>query len=303
MLSTKAIPHGLASHPYAVRSIDDLTDELQHQARQYLPPDEQVSSIFIVPRALQLFQYRQPQFHPEQALLFTGSGVLWVQESDLEGNFTKPIFIRADTLISMQVSLILLYGRLHMIGLSDGQRAEMVLEYNTVGHEHLQPSLKRFLVQAAKRIQSTDYDPTLERRAKLDVEMLHMKYRNGLFLYGLDGEEHLTGMVFQPAIRHAIFLGLQRVVAYPVLLALTNHHLIILGEEQAKNHSDYGWVITYCPLPVIHTIESIPEENYTRLIVHLRSDPVEITHEVKVDPTRAQEVLELWGKANLPRRT
>lgn len=302
MLGTKAIPHGMAAHPYAVRSVDDLSDELQHQVRQYLPSGAQVSSIFIVPRAQQLFQYRQPQFHPEQALLFTGNGVLWIQESDLEGNFAEPIFIRADTLVSMQVSLILLYGRLQIIGQVDGQRVEILLEYNTVGHEHLQPSLQRFLVQSGKRIKQTDYDPLAEKQVIQEVGRLHMKYSNGLTFYALDREEHLTGMVFQPTIRHSIFLGLQRVVAYPVLLAFTNHHLIILGEEQAKNHNDYGWVITYCPLPVIRNIESLPKENYTRLRVHLWSDPVEITHEVKVDPTRAQKILELWGKVNLPRR-
>jgi hypothetical protein len=177
-----------------------------------------------------------------------------------------------------------------------------MVEFIAVHYDLLQPLLQRFLAQSAKRIQNTDFNPSVERQVLWEVGDLDMKYSNGLTLYALGRDEHLAGMVFQPAIRDPVWHSLRRPLAFPVILAFTNYHFIIIGEEQAKNHSEYGWVITYCPLSVIRNIESVPEKRYQRLIVQLQCDQVEVIHEVKVDQATAQNVLELWQKTHLPKR-
>lgn len=296
MLREKPIPHGVASHPYKVRSISDLSEELHFQASKHLPAGEEISSIFVIPRTIHPAQYHQPRFQPEQALLFTSNGILSVQESDLKGNFSAPIFIRAESLISMQVSLILLYGRLEIIAANDGESDRIVAEYNTVAHELLEPALHRFLSMAAQRIENKIFDPSLERDAWSEVSGLHMKYANGLSLHAISKDEQLLYIAFQPAIRKIVFLGFTRRIAFPVLFALTNQQFIILGEEQAKGHTDYGWVINYCPLSVIDHIETVPEKQYQRLIIHLHFKEVQVKHEVKVDETTAFKISEFWNK-------
>lgn len=293
---SKPIPSGLASHPYTVRSISDLPEELQDQAGKYLPAGEQVPDLFIIPRAIHPSQYHSPRFQPEQALLFTNHGVLSIQESDLNGNIPNPIYIRAESLISMQVSLILLYGRLEIIGANNGSSERIVAEYNTVAHELLQPALHHFLSSSAQRIENKIYDPFLEKIAWLAVSDLHMKYANGLSLHAMSKDEQLLHIAFQPAIRKTVFPGLKRRIAFPVLFALTNHHLIVLGEEQAKGHTDYGWIITYCPLSVIDRIETIPEKQYLRLIIYLHFKGVQVNYEVKVDETTARKITEFWNR-------
>lgn len=292
---SKPIPYGIASHPYKVDSIPDLPDELRDQALQYLPAGEEITAIYVLPRSLHLKPYQQKDIKPEQALLFTKNGVLSVHESDLTGNIQAPVFIRADSLIFMQVSLILLYGRLEIIGANNGNSDRIVAEYNTVAHEKLQPAFYQFLSLAAQRIEKKINDPAMEKNAWAQANDLHMKYSNGLSLYAVSKDEQLLHIIFQPAIRQTVFLGFKRRIAFPVLFAFTGHYLIVLGEEQAKGHTDYGWIITYCPVNLIDHIESVPEKLYQRLIIHLRYEGVDGKHEVKVDAPTAEKVLEYWG--------
>jgi hypothetical protein len=281
----------MATHPYTVPAIAELPEALRQQAATHVPAGEQAHCIFVVPRAIKTSIYHRPRLQPEQALLFTQSGVLWIQEDDLEGRFPAPVFVRASQLVSMTLSLILLYGKLEIIGVGeDGRRAEIVLEYNTVRHHKLQPALARFLAQSAQRCTDESPDPLRERQAGEDLRRLHLKYRNGLTIYALGQEERLREIAFQPAIRVPIWLGFHRTLVHPTLLALTNQHLILLGEEQANRENDYGWVITFCPLSVIQEVQTVAEQQHQRLIVRLGCGQVEVTHGVTFETAQEERV-------------
>jgi hypothetical protein len=302
-METRPIPKGWDAHPHKVNAVTELSEVLCQQARQYLPAGEQVDLIFVVPRSYRANFGYSPRFQPEQALLFTESGVLSIQEEDLDGELPAAVFVKPGELVSMTVSLILLYGKLEIIGAgADGQRLEIVVEYNTVRHYLLQPALQRFLALSAERTAPVGLDPICEQQARQNIAQMHLKYRNGLAIYALGPGEHLRGVAFQPAIFEKILLGLRRKVALPTLVALTDRHLILLGEERGKDQTEYGWVITYCPLAVVQGFDSIPWKQYQRFRILLQKDQVEAQHAVILADAAAQRVIELCQQAEFARK-
>ncbi len=292
---SRVFPRGFAAHPSSAASIDQLPDELRSQARKYLPLGEQVTKIIVNPRAMQSGIDGRRKYRPEHALIFTASGVLSVQETGLDGLFPEAVFICAADVLSVQVSLILLYGRLEIIGAQDGRSRRIVLEFNTIGYNLIKPALEPFLALSAARCADTGFDPAVEDRAWQQVGDLHIKYWTGLSRHAVGRSEHLKDIVFQPAIRVPVIFGFTRRAAFPVLFALTNYHLIILGEELAKNPMDYGWVISYCPLSVIQGFEVVEEKETQRLVIHLQYNNVRRSIEVKVGPETAHKIAEEWG--------
>lgn len=82
---------------------------------------------------------------PEQALLFTSQGVLHVQAPVEPDQPPSTTYFQAADLLYTRLSLLLLYGRLELIGSVGGDLTRVEVEFNTVGEYLLRPPLEQFL--------------------------------------------------------------------------------------------------------------------------------------------------------------
>ena len=75
----------------------------------------------VVPADYRSVGDEEPRPVPEQALVFTEGAILYVQ-AGLDGQGAPaPKWIRPDTLLCLRSSHLLLYGRLELLGLDQGE--------------------------------------------------------------------------------------------------------------------------------------------------------------------------------------
>jgi len=120
-----------------VDSVDALPASLAAPARDALPAGVAVTRALYVPRDYRARGWVSARQTPEQALIFTDAGVLYIQgtangkEQDDSG--PPPMFVRPGTLLYMRSSHLLLYGRLEFVSAVDHQAVKLDMEFNAVG--------------------------------------------------------------------------------------------------------------------------------------------------------------------------
>ncbi|GAB4446463.1 MAG: hypothetical protein Fur0044_42640 [Anaerolineae bacterium] len=232
------VSRGIETHPYLVSSLAELPSSLQVAARQALSPTEQPDHIFMVPAQSFFRSWLSRRYVPPQGLLFTAQGVLHVQEAASPGEPAQATYLRGDDLLYVQLRLLLLYGRLELVGLANGALTRVVVEFNTVGFSKLQSGLRQLLPLtwgAAKLETSDTLDKTLS-----ELDELPLKFKNGLRLYGLQPDECLLGVIFQRSLWKRYGRVLPHQVSANTLLALTDHELVIIEEEKTDWKNPYG---------------------------------------------------------------
>ena len=282
-------------HPYRAKGITDLPSDLQQLAGHSLGPNEQIGSIFVVPP--QTFPgnwWGGPRYVPEQALLFTAEGVLHVQGAASPGQAGQATYLRGDELVYVHLSLLLLYGRLELAGLVNGALSRVIVEYNTVGHDFLQPALHRFLRLAWAQAQAQEnQDHTDILLSGLDEQSF--KFGNGLRYYALQSDERLLGFVFQPRITQRYLHLFRRLIAPTTLLALTDRDLVII-EENRTTSAAYGWIFTFCPRACVAGIEAKPNAEWQDVCVRLTRGKVTVDRHVTLGNKAALAWRDLWTR-------
>ncbi|MCQ3980621.1 MAG: hypothetical protein DPW09_45010 [Anaerolineae bacterium] len=287
------VSRGIETHPYLVSSLAELPSPLQAAARQALAPTEQPHHIFLVPPQSFFRSWLSRRYVPPQGLLFTAQGVLHVQEAASPGEPAQATYLRGDDLLYVQLRLLLLYGRLELVGLANGALTRVVVEFNTVGFSKLQSGLRQLLPLtwgAAKLETSDTLDKTLS-----ELDELPLKFKNGLRLYGLQPDECLLGVIFQRSLWKRYGRVLPHQVSANTLLALTDHELVIIEEEKTDWKNPYGWILTFCPLACLKEFETMPEGAWQELQLRLARKGVEVERRVKLGPETALNWQELWS--------
>lgn len=287
------VSRGMEAHPYLVSSLAELPSALQIAAQQTLEPTEQPHRIFLVPAQSFFRSWLSRRYVPPQALLFTAQGVLHVQEAVSPGEPAQVTYLRGENLLYIQLRLLLLYGRLELVGLAKGELARVVVEFNTVGYSMLQPGLRQLLplIWGSEKLAKSD---SLDRTGS-EFEDLPLKFKNGLRLYGLQPEESLLGVVFQPSLWKDYGRVLHRQISANTLLALTDHELVIIEEEETGRKNPYGWILTFCPLACLKNFETTPEGTWQEVQLHLARNGVEVDRRVKLGPETALNWQALWS--------
>jgi len=164
--------------PYQIQDLTDLPEHFQQAVQRSLKPGEQVNSILMFPP--QPFLKRGGI--PQQALLSTSQGLLHIQEIALPSQSLVATYFPGDALLYTHHSLLLLYGRLELVGEVDGNLIRIVAEYNTVGQYLLETVLKQFLrFTYGWADTEKSYDP--QSNSLLDVlGAQSFKFMNGLRL-------------------------------------------------------------------------------------------------------------------------
>jgi hypothetical protein len=283
--------------PYTINTPEELPQELRELALHKLEPEAEIDTIFVVPMQQLASSFgvgRRTSQVPESALIFTDQGVLFVQNNSLEGQPNLTTYIKNEQFCYTRLTLILLYGKLDLVGVQDDQPIKIELVYNATGHELLQPVLHRFLHRSwtgQKGILQTI--PTENEKVLAELFQQSLKFSNGLRNYGLQRNELLLGYAFQPRIVKR-FLGLFPKISVPGGVVAFSDNGFILMEEGRTNATSYGWFIVVCHKRLISDIDITTGEKLSVAAIKINADATTETINLEWEHQHAEELKTLW---------
>jgi hypothetical protein len=288
--------HRRTEHPYRAKTLDELPAGLRLLAEQTLIPDDPADKIFIIPGQMlprKIGGVMGLHWIPEQALLFTQRGVIHVQAGKSGDETGRANYLMGSSLLYAQMSMILLYGRLEICAAVNDEIARIVVEYNAVCHEMLEPSLHKLIHLAwdhARDQNANDHKTDLLGK----LEEQSYKFRNGLAIHALQPDERLLGYVFQHRTYLHYFRIIHRLIAPASLMALTDKQLILI-EEGMSSATSYGYCFTYCPRANVAAVDSKPNASLNELRVHFRKGTVAADHRLRMELANALACQNLWS--------
>ena len=272
-----------------VQSMADLPELFQQVVKFSLKPSEQINSIIVIPRK----PFLKRGGTPYQVLLSTSRGMLHLQERVLPGKPPIVTYLPGEALLYAHHSLLLLYGRIELVGEVNTNLVRIIVEYNTVGEDLLEAVLKQFL-RFTYCWTDTDISYHPQSDTLLDaLQAKSFKFMNGLRLYALQPGEKLLGFVFQPRITKPALHFFRRPIAPEALLALTDKAVIIIEEDKAWGAA-YGWLITLCPRKFVTDIEVKPNQEWNDISVHLQRNGINEVCKMTLENETAQALENLW---------
>lgn len=287
--STRRTYPGHMGRPRLVRDLAEISAELAAAAQAALSPADTVERIFYVPPQ-EFPSWARYRYGPEHALIFTADRAIHVQGA-AAGQPGQTRVIPAVAMHYLQVEQNLLYGRLEIGYAADGQAQQMVLEFNTVAWDMLQPGLAGLLLEANRACPPSVAADAPEIGMHM-VERLPLKYANGLKFYILAPGERLLALAFQPAIWMRRLLILRRQVTPAIVLALTDRHVSLIEEERALGRSpSYGWIFTFIPRHGVTGMRAAPAPLGRLISIDMLVDGSKATREVEV----TAQVAEAWA--------
>lgn len=290
-------------HPYRVASLDHLSSELQQLASLALPAAEEVRAIFVVPEQMLSRDWSGiGGIHrvAAQALIFTPKGVAHAQASLPDEAPGRAIYLRGDQLFYLRLIMILVYGRIELYGVVEGSLQQVVVEYNSVSQELIQPELYRLLRLSWQPGNAGNNNHHLTGALLNSLELKSTKFCSGLRNYALQPDEHLSGYIFQPLIQKKKFGFSKQPVAPASLIALTNRQLILV-EEGLTSATSYGYFFTICPIENVSQIELRPNEALKANLplqnvqFHLKRDGMAAERSLVFENPNAQAAQALWA--------
>ena len=272
-------------YPYLVQGIVDLPEDFQRVIQTVLKSGDSVQSILMLPPQ----PYLKRGGIPRQALLSTSRGLMHVQD----GRLPIATYIFGESLLYVQHTSILLYGRLEIVGEMDNKPVRLVAEYHTAGQDLLKTALSRLLRFSYDTL---DPDKTFADQNDAILENLSdqsFKFLNALRLDALQPGEQLLGYVFQPRIRERVLRIFSRAIAPASLFALTSQAVILIEENNAAGAS-YGWVMTFCPRKVLLAVERRSMQEWEMLVVILLKGSLSEERSSILERKTAQACVSLW---------
>jgi hypothetical protein len=273
-----------AEHPYRAKTIEELPAGLRDLAKKTLLPDDPAEKIFVIPEQMlskKTGRFRRMHWVPEQSLLFTQRGVIHVQAGKSGDDMGQANYLAGSSLLYAQMSLILLYGRMEICAATNDEIARIVVEYNAVCHEMLEPSLPKLIRLTWDQAHGQNANDSITFPLE-KLEEQSLKFRNGLANHALQPDEKLLGYVFHPPHFRSYFHIMRRLIAPASLMALTDKQLIII-EEGMKSATSFGFVFTYCPRANVVGVDSEPTDTLQEVCIHLSKEAVTADHRLTLE--------------------
>jgi len=286
----------ISSRPYELKSIDQLPTGLLNSIKRHSLANQSIEGIFVIP-AQSIHSAHMGNQTPLQALVFTDKGMFHVTETSLSRELEGVLWVSAEGIISIKISLILLYGKLEIWFFDLGQNSKVEIEFNTVGYPILSPMLHG-LIRKTWEYNHVKFPDSLIYESIDDLYYKSFGFFNGLRLEGLEAEEKIVGYVFQPEIKVPRFKVFHHSIAPQTAIVVTNHQVIMLQQDlQFKKHHE-EWIFTFCPLYRIQKVNMEDFGLWKKLSFRLTSlNQQDIT--VILEPPNAQRWRETWEKLNV----
>lgn len=285
-------------HPYRADDLSALPESLRGAAKAALPVGTKSVSALVMPtdyRSSEESEDAHPV--PEQALVFTDSGVLHVQASLTGEAAPSTVYIQPENLLYLKSSHILLYGRLELFGSVQSEPVKLVMEFNSVAWPLMETEWRGLVCKAIGLAPpAPDEDRVESQREKALLESVPAKFAEGLRKYGLYTGEQLVGVIFQPAVWTQTLAVLDHQVAPNTLLALTDASMLVLEEERAlvRKTEQYGLVVMRIPWGAIVDVQSVVQDSLEELRISIAREGVSTERRVLLEPGKAQFWRGLW---------
>lgn len=234
---------------------------------------------------------------PLQTLIFMRDGVLHVTEPTSRGKEGSVQWVPAEGIISIKLSIILLYGLLEIWFFDLGKLSKLEVEFNTVGYPILGPMFRGLLRNTWKfnRLDMTELprDKTFD-----EFEKISFSFYNGLKIEALQEDEKLLGHVFQREIK-VPWLGIfHRSIAPQTAIAVTDKQIILLQQDLkfTKHHEE--WIFTFCPSYRVADVKEVAFNQWQKISIQLLpfGQP-----EIKIilEPKNAKKWRDIWDQLNI----
>jgi hypothetical protein len=283
-------------HPFLAKNLEAMPAGLKELARQTLKPDELAQTIFVIPEQMMPKKFGGlggAHLVPDQALLFTSSGIIHVQVGKSTVEMEQSQYMPGNSLLYLRISLVLLYGQIELYGVANNSLTCINVQYNAVSHELVLPALKKFLRLAWDQTRDQELD-TYQNLLLGQLEDQSYKFRSGLELYSLQPDEHLLGFVFQPRIFKQYLRVFRRLIAPASLLAVTDRQLIMINEG-ITSASSYGYFFTFCPKANVVQVDSRANNSLQEVGIHLEKNSITAEHQLTQDNENALACQALWA--------
>jgi hypothetical protein len=287
-------------HPYLVNTVDALPESLRELVKAALPPGTNLVRALVVPTDYRAKGLMGARLVPEQALIFTTRGVLYVQKGAKGEPSPAPFFTSPDTLLYMRSSHQLLYGRLQLVSAIEGKTVAMDMEFNAVGWRLMDDEWRSLVGSAIGLTALAAPEERIESEQEQTLlSSLPSKFSFGLQKYGLYTGEKLFGAIFQPGIWDKSWSFFHRQITANTLLALTDASILILEEERAlvRKSQQYGLTITRIPRQSIADVQTTPKDFLQELIISLTRSGAMTDRRYLLEPDTVQSWLKLWEKS------
>ena len=271
-------------HPTILKDISELPAELQSPDLTTIAARENIREIISFPQQIQ----RGHHYVPKQALLFTSTGIVHALASIWPDQEPAITIIRADSLIYLKVTLILLYGFLEIVAQGTNSPTRLAVEFNTVAWDQISHPIRR-LLQAAKNTPAVSTE-NIPYPAQIPpaVDDLPLKFINGIRIYGVLPGERLEQLVFQPGTWERRLLLFRQAILANTLLLLTSNYLVVVQEELEVSQ---GWILSYIPRSRIVSIQNQPCEKWNELDFILNQRGQKLDYKILTTAQAAQG----WG--------
>lgn len=274
---------GLERYPSIEKEMDALPEELKSTALLHLTASEKIDKIILFPPQIQ----RGWNYVPKQALIFTETGLIHCMASIWPEVEPRITFVKGCDLLYIEITLILLYGSLVIVGNHKDSQTRMEVEFNTVAWEQLSAPLYRFFHREEKNA-----DPAY-LAASTEIH-LPIKFSNGISIYGLLKNERLEGCVFQPEQWQPWLLLFRKQTIASTMVLMTSNYLVIMREE-LKVHQ--GWILTYIPQKNIDEISQRPNGPSQQVNIHLKHEGITSSYQVVLSNEAATQWREAWSRS------
>ena len=258
---------------------------------------EALHSICVFPGRTHLKDMHRWEAVPGQALLFTDKRAFLIQAPFSPDQAATTVCLPAADLLYAHLSLILMYGRLELVGQN---RLRLRVDFNAAGFHIIQPGLQQFLAAASVKNNrpAPDTDPDVDRTQTLLDELggRSYKFRNGLALYGLLPGERLLGCVYQPGLRARRWRLFPYKVSETALLALTDQQLILVEEQSRSRFPAYGWIFTFQPRHAIEKVALTSAPPWQELNIGLKGQAGLNDRHILLETPQALAWQELWSQ-------
>lgn len=276
-------------------SIEQLPESFLDLVKTFFPNNQVVDGIFVIPPQTYSRGFR-PHLNPLQALIFTHLGILHIAASYKRGQPGVGIWISSDDIMMIRLSLILLYGKLEIFAVPNGQAKKIEVEYNTVAHDLLAPLLRR-LIKKTWQNNPGKFKRAVEEAAFSDFVNISFSFYNGLNNEAIQAGERVLGYVYQPELCEPWLRIFHRKIFPQIVITLTDQQLILL-QQDLKFHTHHEWIFTFIPLYRVATIEQIQDKSWQKVSIKLFAESEEQTIDLLFEPEIAGKWHKIWTGVN-----
>jgi hypothetical protein len=274
---------GFDRHASRLNNVSDLPADLQSPSLAVLAGREQIQTILLFPHQIQ----RGWHYVPQQALLFTATGVIHLLASIWPEQEPQVISLDGCNLMYVKATLLLLYGYLEIVAPGQEVPVRLGMEFNTVAWYSLATPLRQLLgsskAPSCRPVDQVAYAP----EARQSFERLPFKFFNGVQIYGLLPGEQLEELTFQEHTSERWSYFFRRPKTPDTVLMLTTNYVIVIQEDIKVRQ---GWIVTYIPRSGISRIQSQDDGMWSTLSIELmRQDQT-----VNCTLLLAKQAVDMW---------